>query len=339
YIGLYCPSPAFIHAWDQNIEYMAASEYYSFKENNKYGIWTAYKRNKNEWQHVQDSLFSHLNLDNQTAVSSLSYRSLLKAILVRTKESLWDESGKHPATFYRDWYDTTEAAGAVMHQKDPENLLQEKIILRYFKSPAVVDYQYAVLLDDALSERNPTNLIQIYQRFKRRFPHSPYLRWIEPAMRTVAAHEQRRLNAKMVFAPENGAKLHSWEDVLTLVKGKTVLLDMWGTWCGPCRQQIEKNNKAIHDHFKGKGLDYLYIASYDEQRPDVWKKMIAYFNLEGTHVLANKDLTKDVLAKVKGTGFPTYVVIKRDGTFALSKAGFPMKREMLIQQLEEALAK
>jgi hypothetical protein len=33
----------------------------------------------------------------------------------------------------------------------------------------------------------------------------------------------------------------------------------------------------------------------------------------------------------------TYVIIKKDGTWELSKAGYPMKREVLIRQLESAL--
>jgi protein-disulfide isomerase-like protein with CxxC motif len=60
--------------------------------------------------------------------------------------------------------------------------------------------------------------------------------------------------------------------------------------------------------------------------------------MEGFHILANLKLTKDIMQKVKGNGFPTYVIIKKDGTYELSKAGYPMNREILIKQLEEALA-
>jgi thiol-disulfide isomerase/thioredoxin len=316
---------------------MAAREYYSFKENNKFGIRPAYGRHQAEWQRVQDSLFTGLNLDNAEAVPSPSYQSFLGEFLLRTKEDLWTEAYEHPTDFYRTWYDTTPEAGIDLFRADQQNLLQEKIILHYFKSPAVVEYLYALLLEDALWSRNPTNFLPIYDRFKKRFPHSTYLQLLGPEAKTVTDRLQWGLNAKMVFAPDSGAHLHTWEDLLAFVKGKTVLVDMWGTWCSPCRQQIEENAKALHDYFKGKGVEFLYVANHDSLHTAQWKKLIAYFDLEGTHVLAGTDLTKDVMAKVKGTGFPTYVVIRRDGTFALADGGYPMKRDLVIKQLEAAL--
>jgi protein-disulfide isomerase-like protein with CxxC motif len=59
--------------------------------------------------------------------------------------------------------------------------------------------------------------------------------------------------------------------------------------------------------------------------------------MKGTHILANQGLTYDIMRKVKGSGYPTYIIIKKDGTYELSKAGFPMNRQVLIKQLEEAL--
>jgi hypothetical protein len=43
------------------------------------------------------------------------------------------------------------------------------------------------------------------------------------------------------------------------------------------------------------------------------------------------------MEKIKGDGFPTYFVIKKDGTFELSNAGYPMNREILYQQIDRIL--
>ncbi|TDW97492.1 TlpA family protein disulfide reductase [Dinghuibacter silviterrae] len=337
YVLQYHPSAAFIKAWAEYTAYMAPWGYFFYKENNKYGIGAAYERNKAEWQRVQDSIFAGHPLDNGEALVAPSYQALVENFLLRTKERLWEEARNHPVSFYREWYDTTEEAGAKMYQSDLQNRLKEKIILRYFKDPGVVEYAYALLMEEALAESNPNNLISIWQRFKERFPHSTYLPWFEQPIQAVMERQRRELTPQMVFAPDSGAHLHTWEDLLALVKGKTVLLDMWGTWCNPCREQLEQNTQALHDHFKGKGLDFVYVANYDEAHKEQWVKLIAYFDLEGTHVLAGRDLSKDIMNKVKGTGFPTYVIIKKDGTFALSKAGYPMDRNVLVRQLEEAL--
>src|SRR3569833_1408255 len=113
---------------------------------------------------------------------------------------------------------------------------------------------------------------------------------------------------------------------------------MWGTWCGPCRENIEKHSASIHDYFKGKDDKFLYIANNDVHNIELWKKLIAYFNIEGTHMIANEGLTIDIMTKVHGQGFPTMFIIKKDGTIEMSKSPYPLSESVLEKQLDDALA-
>lgn len=337
YIKQFKPTAAFIKNINYNVEYNAANTYYNFKENNKFQVRDAYTRNFDKWQHVNDSLFAIIKLNNNDALISNSYTGLIRSFLMREKERLWGESFKNPAAFFKEWYNTDATAGSKLFNDDQQNLLKEKIINKYFTGKSA-EYLYAVLLDNATAERNPKNIVQIFERFMQRYPHSKYVEWFSPSIDTVKRRQQQRLTADMVFVTDNGIKLNNFDEVLALTKGKTILLDMWGTWCGPCRSEIEKNGAAIKAHFKDKGVSYLYVANFDLQNEKEWKSLIAYFDLKGTHILANKNLSQDIMAKVKGNGYPTYVVIKKDGSYEQSKAGYPMNRDLLIKQLEEALA-
>jgi hypothetical protein len=44
------------------------------------------------------------------------------------------------------------------------------------------------------------------------------------------------------------------------------------------------------------------------------------------------------MSTVKGSGYPTYIIIKKDGTWELSNAGYPIKMDVLKKQLDAALA-
>jgi thiol-disulfide isomerase/thioredoxin len=337
YVEQYRPSAAFIKYMQYNIDYYATQTFYNLKENNKFALEDAYYRNIAKWQHVTDSLFSRTKLDNADALPVPNYRSLTRYFLLRKKEALWRESTTDSVAFFKDWYNANVTEGRKAFMDDRSNLLQEKIINKYFTGD-VAEYLYAILFDDAFAEANPANVVAIFNRFKQKYPNSIYINWFSPSVENVIKKSNNSLSNEMVFAKDNGTQLNTLEDIQELAKGKTVLLDMWGTWCGPCRKEMENNSDAIKDHFKNKGLDYFYVANYDLKNETNWKKLIAYFKLTGTHVLANERLSDDIMKKTKGRGYPTYIIIKKDGSYELSKAGYPMDRGVLIKQLEDALA-
>lgn len=368
YIAKYHPTPAFIKYSRYNLAYGDAQEYFSFKENNKFGIRAAYKRNQAKWEHVQDSLllslkteldkeFNRANgislgdkaslnnasarsvqiLNNDDALVASNYTMFLRDYLLRTKEALWHEAADHPVEFYRKWYNADTTSGKKQFMDDQQNLLKEKIINKNFTG-RTAEFMYAQLLEEAKEESNPKNVVAIYNRFKAKYPQSQYIKWYAPEAARVMERERQGLTPDMIFVADNGTKLNSMKELLALTKGKTVLVDMWGTWCSPCREEISKHSAAIKEHFKGKGLDYLYVANYDLQNEASWKKLIAYFHLEGTHILANSALNKDIMTTVKGEGYPTYFIIKKDGSTELSKGGYPLDRDKLFAQLEAALA-
>ncbi|HJP61894.1 MAG TPA: TlpA disulfide reductase family protein [Mucilaginibacter sp.] len=336
YLATYKPSADFIKNERVNIQYAAVDQYFDFKENNKFQIRKQYEHTETKWRAMQDSLFATVKLNNDDAINTLSYISLVRTFMLREKERLWSEKFKNPEAFFKEWYNADVATGQKEYDDDQSNALQEKIINHYF-SGQPAELLYAQLIDGALGEHNPKNLAEIFDRFKQKYPHSRYINWFSPTINTIRQKENRALTSDMVFVAGNGTNLNTFEDLLALTKGKTVLLDMWGTWCGPCRNEISDNGAAIKEYFKGKGLDYFYVANRDLNHQETWKKLIAYFDMKGTHILANDNLSKDIMAKVKGPGYPTYVVIKKDGSYELSKAGYPMKRDVLIKQLEEAL--
>ena len=96
-------------------------------------------------------------------------------------------------------------------------------------------------------------------------------------------------------------------------KGKIILLDIWGTWCGPCKAAL-KNSQEEYEHLKDYDIVYLYLAN----RSDVesWKNVIKEYNVTGDNVVHYNLPAEQQTAIEQYLGvnsFPTYKLIDRNG--------------------------
>lgn len=102
---------------------------------------------------------------------------------------------------------------------------------------------------------------------------------------------------------------------LSDLKGKTVLLDFWATWCGPCRADGPSLDK-LYQKYGNSNLAVIGV-SVDEERPIVQK-----FLSEHPHPYPIVLTTENEMPRAYQIGvFPTYVVIDTEGKVAFAAEG------------------
>jgi thiol-disulfide isomerase/thioredoxin len=328
YISKYQPTVDFIKDETAYNQYFTIMNYCQLKGNQKYNVGKGYSRNEKYWQNIEDSIILINPINNDTVLSITDYATFIDNYILRHKENIWYNPQREKE------YTTSEGINELL-KNDKENILRELIIDKHFTGKTA-DFLYATIFQESTNAKED-NLPEIFERFKQKYPKSIYIPYIEPRITEMIIRRKNTLTNKMILI-SNTDSLQSFEDVLQMVKGKSVLLDMWGTWCGPCRADLAKYSEATKKHFKDKELDYLYISNHDVTNETKWKELIAYYNLTGTHILASYSLTKDIMEKVESNGYPTYIIIKKDGTFEKYET-FPMQPEELYQQIERILVK
>jgi thiol-disulfide isomerase/thioredoxin len=108
---------------------------------------------------------------------------------------------------------------------------------------------------------------------------------------------------------------------LTDYKGKVVLLDFWGSWCGPCRAS-HPHLKTLYSKYKAKGFEIIAIAqergkTMDESKAS-WLKAIAEDGINWIHILNQDGIEKQGIVKsYQINAFPTKILIGKDGKIIL----------------------
>ncbi|MEO8237095.1 MAG: TlpA disulfide reductase family protein [Flavobacterium sp.] len=114
---------------------------------------------------------------------------------------------------------------------------------------------------------------------------------------------------------------------LSDLKGKYVYIDLWATWCGPCRGEIPFLQK-IEEKYHGKNIEFVSISIDTAKDNEKWKKFVADKNLGGVQLFADKDWQSDFVTSYGVTGIPRFILIDPKGNIIDSDADRPSSAEL-----------
>jgi peroxiredoxin len=99
-------------------------------------------------------------------------------------------------------------------------------------------------------------------------------------------------------------------------KGKVVFVNVWATWCEPCRQEMP-SMQALYATLGGPDFEMLAVNA-DQSRKDVVERFVQTYKL-GFPVLPDPDL--QVADRYQVTGYPETFIINRNGVIVAHEIG------------------
>lgn len=238
-------------------------------------------------------------------------------------------------TYYRDLNyaasKTYRKSNEVEQIADSVLIQLEKEVLSRISNPDLRELAFASYVKEYVSFSGIDNLGDRFDWFKSTFPESAY------TPRLQQAYDKWLKLAKGNPAPDyTGLTPDSISRSLADYKGKVVYVDVWATWCGPCRAEFP-NSKVLKNEYKDEeNLVFMYV-SIDSDKP-AWKKYLTNDpEFTGEHLFVDGAWNSEICKAYNIMAIPRYLLIDKDGKIADSNAPRPSSGEVIRNAINALL--
>lgn len=141
--------------------------------------------------------------------------------------------------------------------------------------------------------------------------------------------------ARANFAPDFSFTSKDGEFIaLDDLKGKTILIDFWGTWCKPC---VMATPGLVKLQKKFAELPVVFISVAENDQQDQWAAYIEKNNMTWPQFF---DKTRKLVAPFGIRGYPTYIVIDGDGIVRWTATGYGSETDLNVEnEIKKTLKK
>lgn len=183
--------------------------------------------------------------------------------------------------------------------------------------PLIKDIHLSSQAYDRIDNTRTSLLPQVLDTLKTMISNPMCLERVEALNARYLAIENREFDKLVLKSSEDLADLSEGEALLKKIlepyKGKFVLLDIWGTWCSPCKEALSHSTEE-YARLKDYDIEFLYLANNSPQ--ESWENVIKEYNVSGDNV-AHYNLPAEQQAAIERHldvhSFPTYKLFDREG--------------------------
>lgn len=263
--------------------------------------------------------------------------------LLRQMKKKWPLSDKLMRMgYYQDYMTGLVKIEALKGGQITQDMPLYTLLTNNLKSGKLQEYllAYVLSLDLINNKTFDRRVVALCGDFEKRYPQSLYSTYFRPYLDAIYVFEQKIKGDYpdgTIFV-EDAGQINTLAELLDRFKGEELFVDFWFSTCGPCREQFAYN-PPLKSFLKENRIKTLYVSVDSEQREQLWRDCIKYYDLSGIHIRAGNALQRNISADHKIPFFPTYMIVNQRGEIVVPRAKYPEEKEALYGQIREALGK
>ena len=186
----------------------------------------------------------------------------------------------------------------------------------FFTNNTVKEFMKASEIYQELKYGGPGEDVQTsIAEFSKSYPNSTHRMTIDKVSAKWAHLVPGKKAPEFAYRDVKGDTL-ALKDLL----GKIVYIDVWATWCGPCKQEAPHFQKLAED-FAGKDVVFLGVSI--DSKEDAWVKYLEKKKPTSTQIIADNDWKSSICKEYNINGIPRFILIGRDGNIINANAERP----------------
>ncbi len=233
--------------------------------------------------------------------------------------SFWSEYTKFYMGFYQRFLQNEQKQKELMSSGALRDFVIDES-KKHLTGKALEFFQAGYYYSASTESDYEKELISLLEQFEQSYPQSEYVKYLNPQIDKMAHYFQiveQPFDQAMIFM-DHYEQINSLEEAVKPLRGKKIYIDVWASWCGPCKKEFAYN-ADLKKMLVEKDIQQLYISIDRDQRDQYWQDAIKFYHLTGLHIRANKELSDDLMkrfdrnAQRPYVNIPWYILVDEKG--------------------------
>lgn len=192
------------------------------------------------------------------------------------------------------------------------------LVKKHFKNKDIQEYIKTEVVASLIREDGTPTMNEVILKFRKDVENEEYLNRISKYIEKYAYIDDGSLAPEFVVQDTAGGDIK-----LSDFKGKYVYIDVWASWCGPCKHEIPYFAK-LKEEYKEKNIEFVSISIDKTKEP--WERMLNDWQLSGHQYIAKGAWESDIAKSYHLKGVPQFILIDPEGQIIDLSAARPSGR-------------